>query len=115
MALLTSWHKSRYFDYSGPGSEGDARFVRGECAMLTGASSLYALLKREPPGFVLPGESPPREDALPYHPTAVHVRSAQPALSALKQLRDAPGSARSDGISTMSNSGARHGETGPVV
>jgi len=51
MALLTSWQKSLYFDYSGPGSEGDERFVRGECAMLTGASSLFARLKRQPPGF----------------------------------------------------------------
>jgi sn-glycerol 3-phosphate transport system substrate-binding protein len=42
LALLASWQKSRYFHYSGSGHQGDARFLSGECAMLTGASSLYA-------------------------------------------------------------------------
>ncbi|WP_172601812.1 extracellular solute-binding protein [Sulfuricystis thermophila] len=53
MALLTSWQKSHYFVYSGPGREGDERFAKGECAMLTGESSLYALLKRQQPEFPL--------------------------------------------------------------
>lgn len=48
IALLTSWHKSRYFVYSGPGREGDERFATGECAMLTGESALYARLARNP-------------------------------------------------------------------
>jgi sn-glycerol 3-phosphate transport system substrate-binding protein len=42
LALLASWQKSHYFHYSGGGREGDARFLSGECAMLTGDSSLYA-------------------------------------------------------------------------
>lgn len=42
LALLASWQKSRYFHYSGPGREGNRRFLSGECAMLTGESSLYA-------------------------------------------------------------------------
>ena len=46
LALLASWQKSRYFHYSGPGREGDRRFLSGECAMLTGESSLYAEAKR---------------------------------------------------------------------
>lgn len=46
LALLASWQKSRYFHYSGPGREGNRRFLRGECAMLTGESSLYAEAKR---------------------------------------------------------------------
>jgi sn-glycerol 3-phosphate transport system substrate-binding protein len=46
LALLASWQKSRYFEYSGPGREGDRRFLGGECAMLTGESSLYAEAKR---------------------------------------------------------------------
>jgi sn-glycerol 3-phosphate transport system substrate-binding protein len=50
IALLTSWQKSFYFIYSGPGREGDARFAQGECAMLTGESSLYAQLAKNP-GF----------------------------------------------------------------
>lgn len=48
IALLTSWHKSHYFVYSGPGREGDERFASGECAMLTGESALYARLARNP-------------------------------------------------------------------
>lgn len=51
LALLTSWYKSFYFIYSGPGREGDDRFASGECAMLTGESALYARLVRQPPGF----------------------------------------------------------------
>lgn len=51
LALLTSWHKSFYFIYSGPGREGDDRFASGECAMLTGESVLYARLVRERPDF----------------------------------------------------------------
>ncbi len=50
IALLSSWNKSRYFRYFGPGREADQRFVSGECAMLTGESALYAELARAP-GF----------------------------------------------------------------
>lgn len=46
LALLASWQKSRYFHYSGPGREGNKRFLSGECAMLTGESSLFADAKR---------------------------------------------------------------------
>lgn len=41
LALLASWQKSRYFHYFGPDGEGSQRFLRGECAMLTGESALY--------------------------------------------------------------------------
>ncbi|MEW6513143.1 MAG: extracellular solute-binding protein [Pseudomonadota bacterium] len=51
MALLTSWQKSFYFIYSGPGREGDDRFANGECAMLTGESALYARLAKQKPNF----------------------------------------------------------------
>ncbi len=46
LALLASWQKSRYFHYSGPGREGNKRFLSGECAMLTGESSLFADARR---------------------------------------------------------------------
>lgn len=46
LALLASWQKSRYFHYMGPGREGYTRFLSGECAMLTGESSLYAEARR---------------------------------------------------------------------
>jgi sn-glycerol 3-phosphate transport system substrate-binding protein len=45
LALLASWQKSYYFHYFGPGREGDAKFISGDCAMLTAESSLYAELK----------------------------------------------------------------------
>jgi sn-glycerol 3-phosphate transport system substrate-binding protein len=51
MALLTSWQKSLYFIYSGPGREGDERFAKGECAMLTGESALYARLAKQQPAI----------------------------------------------------------------
>ncbi len=46
IALLSSWYKSSYFRYFGPGHEADSRFLSGECAMLTGESSLYAAASR---------------------------------------------------------------------
>lgn len=46
LALLASWQKSLYFQYSGPGREGNERFLNGECAMLTGESSFYAEIRR---------------------------------------------------------------------
>jgi len=45
LARLASWQKSRYFHYFGPGREGDAKFLSGECAMLTGESALHGDLK----------------------------------------------------------------------
>lgn len=42
LALLASWEKSRYFKYFGPDAEANQRFLQGECAMITGESSLYA-------------------------------------------------------------------------
>jgi len=46
LALLASWQKSRYFHYSGPGRDGNRRFLSSECAMLTGESSLWAEARR---------------------------------------------------------------------
>lgn len=42
IALLSSWYKSSYFRYFGPGNEGNAKFAAGECKMLTGQSGAYA-------------------------------------------------------------------------
>lgn len=46
LALLASWQKSRYFHYAGPGRDGNRRFLKGECAMLTGPSSIYVDARR---------------------------------------------------------------------
>lgn len=52
VALLASWHKSFYFRTFGPGREADAKFMSGECSMLTSDSSLYLqLLRRKPFDF----------------------------------------------------------------
>lgn len=69
IALLASWHKSFYFHYFGPGREGDARFLSGECAMLTGESSLHADLAR-PPRF------PFGVATLPYYDDVYGARPA---------------------------------------
>ena len=42
VSLLASWQKSRYFQYYGRADEADRKFIGGECAMLTGPSSLFA-------------------------------------------------------------------------
>ncbi len=42
VSLLASWQKSRYFHYFGRADEADQKFISGECAMLTSASSLAA-------------------------------------------------------------------------
>ncbi|MDP3036274.1 MAG: extracellular solute-binding protein [Rhodocyclaceae bacterium] len=68
LALLTSWQKSLYFIYSGPGSEGDERFASGECAMLTGESSLYARLAKNP-------EFPLGIAALPHYDDVYGVKA----------------------------------------
>lgn len=46
LARLASWQKSRYFHYFGPGREADAKFLSGECAMLTGESALHGELRK---------------------------------------------------------------------
>jgi len=53
LALLTTWHRSLYFAYSGPGREGEARFASGECAMLTGESAFFKQLRHAQPDFPL--------------------------------------------------------------
>ncbi|MGQ0512530.1 MAG: extracellular solute-binding protein, partial [Betaproteobacteria bacterium] len=47
ISMLSSWARSGYFTYSGRRIEGERRFAKGECAMVTAASSSYADLKRE--------------------------------------------------------------------
>lgn len=68
LALLASWQKSRYFHYFGPGSEGNAKFLAGECAMLTGESGLHGELRA--------AQFPVGAAALPYYED---VWGAQPA------------------------------------
>lgn len=69
VALLSSWYKSFYFHYFGPGREGDQKFLSGQCAMLTGESPLYAELPKPLPFSV--GVAP-----LPYYDDAYDKRPA---------------------------------------
>ncbi|HEX8987264.1 MAG TPA: extracellular solute-binding protein [Rhodocyclaceae bacterium] len=48
IALLSSWYKSSYFRYYGPGNQGNAKFAAGECKMLTGSSAAYAGFAQAP-------------------------------------------------------------------
>lgn len=60
LALLSTWEKSHYFHYYGPHREAEAKFLSGECAMITADSTLFARLS--PTKGVHAGASP-----LPYH------------------------------------------------
>ena len=44
VAMMATWHKSKYFSYFGRRDEADHRFANGECAMLTSTSSLNSAL-----------------------------------------------------------------------
>ncbi|MCK9990242.1 MAG: extracellular solute-binding protein [Rugosibacter sp.] len=46
LALLASWQKSHYFKYFGPNEEGSQHFLQGDCAMITGESSLYVAARQ---------------------------------------------------------------------
>jgi sn-glycerol 3-phosphate transport system substrate-binding protein len=43
---MTAWTRGQIFSYSGRRDEGEARFTRGECAMLTASSASYANIVR---------------------------------------------------------------------
>ena len=47
VSFLSSWARAGYFTYSGRTIEGERRFAKGECAMVTASSSSYADLRRE--------------------------------------------------------------------
>lgn len=47
LSLLTSWIKSRLFEYNGRRDEAEARFLKGECAMMTASSASYADIWRK--------------------------------------------------------------------
>jgi sn-glycerol 3-phosphate transport system substrate-binding protein len=60
---LISWQKSFYFHYYGPHREAEAKFLSGECAMITADSTLFSRLS--PTQGVHAGAS-----ELPYHDDA---------------------------------------------
>ncbi len=93
LAMLSTWSKSKsYFLYFGRRDEADRRFVNGECAMLTSASSLYVTLSENKALEV--GVS-----ALPYH----------------DDVRGAPQNTLADGASLWVGSGLKPAETKAVA
>jgi sn-glycerol 3-phosphate transport system substrate-binding protein len=47
VSLMTAWMKGKIFSYSGRRDEGERRFARGECSMLTASSASYGNLVRD--------------------------------------------------------------------
>jgi sn-glycerol 3-phosphate transport system substrate-binding protein len=47
ISLMTAWTKGKIFSYSGRRDEGERRFARGECSMLTASSASYGNLTRD--------------------------------------------------------------------
>lgn len=76
LAMMTSWVKGRYFQVFGRGAEADQRFAKGECAVITSASSSYPDFRRS--GAVDVGVAP-----IPMHDDGHSARSALPDGSAL--------------------------------
>jgi ABC-type glycerol-3-phosphate transport system substrate-binding protein len=71
-SMLATWEKSGFFSYSGRANEAEARFVRGECAVLTSSSASRTALARQV-GFDL-GVAP-----LPYYRDSDVLSRALPA------------------------------------
>ena len=72
-SMLATWEKSGFFSYSGRANEAEARFAKGECAVLTSSSASRRALTKQV-GFDL-GIAP-----LPYYADSV-VSRALPASS----------------------------------
>lgn len=92
IAMLATWHKSKYFSYFGRRDEADRRFANGECAMLTSSSSLAVTLPENAALEV--GVS-----ALPYH----------------DDVHGAPKNTLADGASLWIGSGLKPAETKGVA
>ena len=92
VAMLATWHKSKYFIYFGRRDEADRRFASGECAMLTSSSSIFGSLSENK--TLETGVS-----SLPYH----------------DDVRGAPQSTLADGASLWIGSGLKPAETKGVA
>ena len=73
-SMLATWEKSGFFSYSGRANEAEARFARGECAVLTSSSDSRSALAKQA-GFDL-GVAP-----LPYYSDSSVVSRTLPASS----------------------------------
>lgn len=92
IAMMATWHKSKYFSYFGPRDEADRRFAKGECAMLTSTSSALSSLSED--------------------------KSVDVGVAALPYHDDVPGTPRNtlaDGASLWVGSGMKPAETKGVA
>ena len=71
-SMLATWEKSGYFSYSGRANEAEARFAKGECAVLTASSASRRELSKQA-GFDL-GVAP-----LPYYADSTVVSRELPS------------------------------------
>ena len=71
-SMLATWERSGYFSYSGRANEAEARFVTGECAILTSSSASRSALAKDV-RFDL-GVAP-----LPYYADSTVVSRALPS------------------------------------
>lgn len=84
-SMLATWEKSGFFSYSGRANEAEARFVAGECAVLTTSSASAAELFKKS-GFEI-GMAP-----LPYYDdTGVQARELPPIGAAVWAKRQSVG------------------------
>jgi len=69
ISMLASWARAGYFTYSGRRIEGERRFAKGECAMVTAASSSFADLRHDAKFDVGVGQLPYYDDirGAPHH------------------------------------------------
>src|SRR5690242_6066377 len=75
-SMLATWEKSGFFSYSGRANEAEARFAKGECAVLTSSSASRGTLTKQV-GFDL-GVAP-----LPYYADSVVSRTLPSSVPAV--------------------------------
>lgn len=83
-SMLATWEKSGFFSYSGRGNEAEARFAKGECAVLTSSSASRRALTQQV-GFDL-GVAP-----LPYYADSVVSRALPASVPAVWADRQSVG------------------------
>jgi len=84
-SMLATWERAGYFRYSGRADEAEARFVLGECAVLTSSSASRGEIAKS---ALFPVGTAP----LPYYPdTGVVARTIPPADAAVWAKRRSVG------------------------
>ena len=93
VSFLSSWARAGYFTYSGRAIEGERRFAKGECAMVTASSSSLAELRRDA-GFEFGAATLPHYDDIPGAPHHTMIGGAGLWVLAGKKAPEYRGVAR---------------------